>query len=585
MSGSFHQSPAQGRRRYAGARVRGVLALALAGVMVAAPALADDLDEIRDRIERVEAEEERKRQAEERSREQAAGLDEELDHTSEELVAASERLDRTTEQVAAARVALAEAEADLADAEAEAERIEAELGLARADEERIQQRLVENEEQQAESLDTVGAIARESYKQGGMGSLASTLELLAGESDAVGEMSMARTVLRVQDQQIRALADQEAQHVVEQDRLAGVRDDIAYLLARAEAMVVAKEEARAEADAVRAELEDLEARQAREKEALEEEKARVAAELAEEQRRSDDLAAELADLAETRHGLKADEQAEVERIAEAERKAAEEAARRKAEAEAARKAEEEALRKAAEEEARRKAAEEAAAQQAADERARQRAAEREADRQRQAEADAQRRADEQAAAEARRRAEAAAQEAAAAERAAQEAADREAAQERERQAAAEAEVERRAQVTQVAAQSSAGFLSQPVAGVVTSEFGMRLHPILGVTLLHSGIDFSGGCGAPITAAADGVVHSTPYDGSRGNYVVLDHGVQRGVNLTTAYLHLQSFAVSPGQSVSRGQVVGYEGTTGSSTGCHLHFETRENGTPVNPRTWL
>ncbi|MFB9731065.1 M23 family metallopeptidase, partial [Ornithinimicrobium kibberense] len=168
---------------------------------------------------------------------------------------------------------------------------------------------------------------------------------------------------------------------------------------------------------------------------------------------------------------------------------------------------------------------------------------------------------------------------------AQEAADREAAQERERQAAAEAEAERRAQVTQVAAQSSSGFLSQPVAGAVTSEFGMRLHPILGVTLLHSGIDFSGGCGAPISAAADGVVHSTPYDDSRGNYVVIDHGVQRGVNLTTAYLHLQSFAVSPGQSVGRGQVVGYEGTTGSSTGCHLHFETRENGTPVNPRTWL
>src|SRR5690606_33943546 len=259
----------------------------------------------------------------------------ELDHTSEELVAASERLARTTEQVAAARVALAEAEADLADAEAEAERIEVEVGLARADEERTQQRLAENEEQQAESLDTVGAIGREGYKQGGMGSLASTLELLSGESDAVGEMSMARTVLRVQDQQIRALADQEAQHVVEQDRLAGVRDDIAYLLARAEAMVVAKEEARAEADAVRAEMEDLEARQAREKEALEEEKARVAAELAEEQRRSDDLAAELADLAETRHGLKADEQAEVERIAEAERKAAEEAARRKAAEEAA----------------------------------------------------------------------------------------------------------------------------------------------------------------------------------------------------------------------------------------------------------
>ena len=114
---------------------------------------------------------------------------------------------------------------------------------------------------------------------------------------------------------------------------------------------------------------------------------------------------------------------------------------------------------------------------------------------------------------------------------------------------------------------------------------MRLHPVLGIWLLHSGLDFGAPCGTPIRAAADGVVYGTLYDGSRGNYVVVDHGVMRGVNLTTAYLHLESFAVSSGQSVSRGQVIGYEGTTGSSTGCHLHFETRENGTPVNPRNWL
>lgn len=114
---------------------------------------------------------------------------------------------------------------------------------------------------------------------------------------------------------------------------------------------------------------------------------------------------------------------------------------------------------------------------------------------------------------------------------------------------------------------------------------MRLHPVLGIWLLHSGLDYGAPCGTPIRAAADGTVFGTLYDGSRGNYVVLDHGVQRGVNLTTAYLHLESFAVSSGQSVSRGQVIGYEGTTGTSTGCHLHFETRENGTPVNPRNWL
>ena len=77
-----------------------------------------------------------------------------------------------------------------------------------------------------------------------------------------------------------------------------------------------------------------------------------------------------------------------------------------------------------------------------------------------------------------------------------------------------------------------------------------------------------------------------YDDSRGNYVTIDHGVLRGVNLTTTYMHFQSAAsVGAGQSVSRGQVIGYVGTTGASTGCHLHFETRENGSAVNARSWL
>src|SRR5699024_5426666 len=120
----------------------------------------------------------------------------------------------------------------------------------------------------------------------------------------------------------------------------------------------------------------------------------------------------------------------------------------------------------------------------------------------------------------------------------------------------EREAERARQV------ASSGALSRPMSGSYTSEFGMRLHPILGIYVLHSGIDLGAPCGTPVTAAADGTVHSTPFDNSRGNYVVVDHGVKRGVNLTTAYLHLQSFAVSPGQRVSRGQVIGYEGTTGS-----------------------
>ncbi|GGK63884.1 M23 family metallopeptidase [Ornithinimicrobium pekingense] len=536
-------------------RLRGAVALALVGAVLGGPAVAADLDDIRDRIREVERRESRAEKDREAAQEHAHALEEDLEHTSAELVAADERLKETTAKVEAARVALVEAEADLADAEAEARRIETELAIARANEETIEESLAANEAAQEDSRATVGAIARDSYKQGGMGSLASTLELLSGESDAVDRMAMARTVLRVQDQQIRTLALQEAQAVAEQDRLLGVRQDIAYLLALAEANVVAKEQARTAAEEAKTSLEALEAQQEQDRAALETEKAKVEAELADKQARSDELADQLAELASTRHGLKAEEQAEVRRLAEEE---------------ARRKAEEEARRKAAEEEARRQAALEAE---------RQRAAEREAERQRQIAAEAQRRQDQAAADEAARRAAAAQAEAEAADRAAREAREREAAQERER----ERERERAAQAAREA--SSSGFLSRPMSGSVTSEFGMRLHPILGIYVLHSGIDFGASCGTPVVAAADGVVHSTPYDDSRGNYVVIDHGVQRGVNLTTASLHLQSFAVSAGQRVSRGQVIGYEGTTGSSTGCHLHFETRENGTPVNPRNWL
>lgn len=86
------------------------------------------------------------------------------------------------------------------------------------------------------------------------------------------------------------------------------------------------------------------------------------------------------------------------------------------------------------------------------------------------------------------------------------------------------------------------------------------------------------------ASADGTVIGTPYTDGGGNKIIVDHGVQNGVNLTTTYLHLQSYAVKSG-SVSRGQVIAYAGNTGNSTACHLHFETRENGSTVDPMSWM
>lgn len=129
-----------------------------------------------------------------------------------------------------------------------------------------------------------------------------------------------------------------------------------------------------------------------------------------------------------------------------------------------------------------------------------------------------------------------------------------------------------------------GFLSYPVSAPVSSEFGLRYHPILHYWRLHSGIDFAADCGSPVYAAADGDVILSTVAGGYGNQLVVDHGIQDGVDLTTTYNHLSGFVVTGGP-VHRGQLIAYSGTTGLSTGCHLHFETRENGVPVNPRLWF
>jgi len=138
-------------------------------------------------------------------------------------------------------------------------------------------------------------------------------------------------------------------------------------------------------------------------------------------------------------------------------------------------------------------------------------------------------------------------------------------------------------VSRSTARDSGGTLARP-QGRITSPFGMRMHPIKGYMRMHNGVDIVSGCGSPILAAEDGSVVSASYNGSYGNIIVLNHGVLDGQPVATAYAHLQSFAVTSG-SVSRGDVIGYEGTTGGSTGCHLHFEVRVDGSPVDPMGWV
>lgn len=132
--------------------------------------------------------------------------------------------------------------------------------------------------------------------------------------------------------------------------------------------------------------------------------------------------------------------------------------------------------------------------------------------------------------------------------------------------------------------SGAGYLSRPSDGRISSEFGMRFHPIYKRWKLHSGRDYAAPCGTPVRAAANGTVIMAGDGGGYGNRVVLDHGLVSGVSLATTYNHMQSIRVWSGP-VSRGDVVGYIGTTGTSTGCHLHFETLEDGDFVDPRKWL
>jgi len=128
-----------------------------------------------------------------------------------------------------------------------------------------------------------------------------------------------------------------------------------------------------------------------------------------------------------------------------------------------------------------------------------------------------------------------------------------------------------------------GVFCWPVPGYsgVTSEYGMRYHPILGVRKLHTGIDIGAPQGARVVAADGGTVIHTGWMGGYGNTIVVDHGG----GISTLYAHLSAYKASVGTRVDKGEVIGLVGSTGFSTGPHLHFEVRKNGTPVNPRGWI
>lgn len=126
-----------------------------------------------------------------------------------------------------------------------------------------------------------------------------------------------------------------------------------------------------------------------------------------------------------------------------------------------------------------------------------------------------------------------------------------------------------------------GVMSWPCNGVITSPYGYRVHPIFGTAIYHSGMDIGVDYGTPIHAADSGTVIYSGWISGYGNAVIIDHG--GGVQ--TLYGHNQSLNVSEGESVAKGSVIAYAGSTGNSTGPHCHFEVRVNGEPADPMAYL
>ena len=140
--------------------------------------------------------------------------------------------------------------------------------------------------------------------------------------------------------------------------------------------------------------------------------------------------------------------------------------------------------------------------------------------------------------------------------------------------------------TRRSSMSSAGHgFSFPVPARITSPFGMRFHPVLRYWKLHDGTDFGAGCGTPIRAPRAGRVAERYYNAGYGNRLMIDHGYLGGRYVTTGYNHASRYIVRVGQRVQKGQVIGYVGSTGFSTGCHLHLMVWLNGRLRNPMTWF
>ncbi len=131
---------------------------------------------------------------------------------------------------------------------------------------------------------------------------------------------------------------------------------------------------------------------------------------------------------------------------------------------------------------------------------------------------------------------------------------------------------------------ASGFM-KPIQGRITSPFGWRTHPIFNSRTFHSGVDIGGPNYGAIKASNSGKVIYTGWYGGYGKVVIIEHGIVGGKPVSTLYAHMSSVKAVNGQNVKKGDIIGYEGTTGYSTGPHCHFEVRENGKPSNPSGYV
>ena len=127
---------------------------------------------------------------------------------------------------------------------------------------------------------------------------------------------------------------------------------------------------------------------------------------------------------------------------------------------------------------------------------------------------------------------------------------------------------------------SSGYV-RPVNGRISSPYGYRIHPIYNTQSMHTGVDYAASSGTPIKATRAGRVILAQFNSSYGNYIIVDHGD----GISSLYAHMSGFNASYGDNVSQGQVIGYVGSTGASTGPHLHFEIRVNGSHRNPANYV